>query len=507
MDSFISLVSSKLNDYGLNNNYYTWEIKEDFDSLELSLDIKRFFKELDADFFNTFFILCNENDKPNVCVDPDGIEAAFETLPSHETIEYINNQLFNENDTEDFELKILYSISKQIRLNTISVYLDNYFIKDDIENKGMTTLLKIYNEKFINNKIKVLELQNDSERIFYKSDLFSIISKSYPASIDSVSNERENIIYQRNRLTNPHNLGVFNLLPSDFNNSIDDIDVEETKFSHLIKHFLKIKIILSASFIANTSRVNDNDEFEMSVFEEHYLHIVSNYKKINISKAQVLFDIYKWVFEDTFSSEKLVLVRPIVSKNFEHYDFNWVLKKSTMDAINSAYTTYLKDNVKQYYETVSKATEVVAEVSIKNQELVRQAATSFKNNNLTVLSFFASIFIFNSLSNDYNKPIFNMEKYYLCLAFLFVSSIYWLMSYKQYYLERKQNFIYYINIKKLYKDSLLEKNDLNKLFSIKKYKDNLKSVDKIAIGYFRIWLIEIYVFLFLVVILTYLNVK
>lgn len=167
-----------------------------------------------------------------------------------------------------------------------------------------------------------------------------------------------------------------------------------------------------------------------------------------------------------------------------------------MDAINSAYTTYLKDNVKQYYETVSKATEVVAEVSIKNQELVRQAATSFKNNNLTVLSFFASIFIFNSLSNDYNKPIFNMEKYYLCLAFLFVSSIYWLMSYKQYYLERKQNFIYYINIKKLYKDSLLEKNDLNKLFSIKKYKDNLKSVDKIAIGYFRIWLIEIYVFLF-----------
>lgn len=478
-------------------------IIEDFNGFEISITANDFKENIETNLFEHFFRLINHRDRATVVIDPDGADRIYNSSPQEIELESINTMLKIHIDEDDkgYDLKIKYLIEKKHTNHTLSIYSLSHFYHF-INSKGLKGLLTIYQDIFLNNMIKTLEIQKESSDIYFQSALFSITTKNTIVKSNNVSMnfiQRNNILFQRNKYTNPHNFVEYKLLPSDFENNILNVNIEV--LSDLLSQFDTLKCVLSSSFLANTSRINNKD-FEMSIFEENYLHISNNFKQLSVNNAKSFYDVYLWVYENEFSIEKLTIAKHIIGQKFTENNKNWALPNDILHSIKSAYSIHLKRNVEKYFETINKVTELVTEMSINNKEIVKQTANSFKNNNITLLSFFASIFIFNSLSNDFHKPIFNIEKYFLSMIFILISALYLWASYKQYRIERKNNIKHFYSIKHLYKKPL-QQEDLDKLFNKRHFKKGLKSADKISISYFGVWILEIYIFFFLVIGLTF----
>lgn len=298
--------------------------------------------------------------------------------------------------------------------------------------------------------------------------------------------------------SNTQNLGVFSFIPEDFKviNSSDNL-------SELSKIFNHIALILSIAFISDMSNLNKN-EFNFKIIGYKKYDQTIDFKTFDFTKVEVVFRIYQWIYDGTYGNvdDKLGLARNIISRHLKLEDNSIEIDHESYSSIITAHKIYLKENVEKYIETKNKVAEVSHEISVKSKEVSNYISTSFKNNNLTVLSYFITLFIFNSLSNRSITRIFTPDIYYFTLAVLLISTFYLVFTLKQAKSEIQSNIRYFFSTKKIYSD-IFDKKELNSIFSKKILKYNIQHIHKTMNRFSFLWLIEIVALFLCTILLTH----
>lgn len=464
-----------------NASTITFDAKENFEVYELSILLTNFQDLITVQILQKLTDFINIRDTYKISISLDNIDPfIIPTTYAAEHLEEINDLL---DGTE--EILILISVSKQNINNTRSIYNSNSFHNFIVE-KELLYLLNLFQQYFPVNSKNVLEYQEPTLfQEFFCSSLLLIRDKNMNPSVDFLQvNLRDDIIYQRNTYTNSHNLSSYKFLPSDFQN-FNNI----TGDNDFLKILEKLKIVLSCSFIANISKINTLNSFEMNIFDHKYIFDTTDFFSLINKDAAILYNIYQWIYEDGFNYDKLSLSRTIIAKNMKTDNNTWVLKDDSINHIQSAHAIYLQENVEKYIETKRKVSELLSEQSIKTRAAMDFITSSFKNNNLTLMSFFISTFILRALSGK-KYPAFNIEFFYISIIFLSISSLYLFITFKQYKNDIHRNIKYFYSIKRIYKD-LFNSKDLDKLFSARQLRYDIGSIRSTAKNYFIFWLCEI----------------
>ncbi|MGD6871192.1 hypothetical protein ACQCU1_03225 [Sutcliffiella horikoshii] len=466
-------------------------ITENFDTFTLSINLSHLTKQLSVDDIEN--LVSNFNPRDNLIIDVkiDLIDPFTLNIKENDIlqdqIENINTQI-----GVDSDLCIEISVDKVLINNTRSIYEITHFLSY-LESLKLVYLLNNFNAILDLHAYNVFEVQNNDNKVYFKSPLFIIASRNSELTQMNIDESvRSTILKSRAVNTNPQLLAKYKFIPNDF----------DSDSPYEIPLFKKIKVVLSATYLANTSNVEKNNYLRLTIIGHNHVEVLNDYKLLDISRANVFFEIYKWVYLSGETNDKLSLSRNIIARYFGNIKDQWNLPKETLNSIQSAHAIYLKENVEKYIDLKNKVAELTTELSVKNKELTQFFSSSFKNNNLTLLTYFISIFIFNSLSSNSNSKIFSEEKYYLSMVFLLLSAVYLLITIRQLKRDIQVHIRYFFSIKKIYR-GLFDQDELNKLFSKRHLTYTLLHVKKTGNIYSSLWLLEIISLTFVSIYLTF----
>lgn len=471
--------------------------KENFESYTLSIELTEINEKfIWDDFIQTSQYFSNRDECTITISVNEGEPFTFKFGYSEDNpvkIEDINDLV-----EPDSIIDIKYEVYKEQKNSTITIYeLESVY--KYLSNLKLDQLLKVLNSILDKYSLNKFEVNNEKSEIYYCSPLMVFASKNVVDYYDNdiEINRRRNIIEKRRNYTNPQNLSEYIFIPDDFNN-----DISETK-TDIAKLFEKLKIIFSISFFANTSEIITLSSFKFGIIGHKYLDLTIDFNDIKVTETETetLYLIYRWIYEEGDISDKLDLSRNIISKYVIFHNKFLSVPRETLNSIQSAHAIYLKENVEKYIETKNKVAEITTELSVKSNEISQYFISSFKNNNITILTYFISIFVFNALSSN-SKKIFTKEIYYLSMIFLLISVIYLVLSRIQVFRDLKLSIRYFYSMKRIYKD-IFDPTELDNLFHKRQLKYNIASINKTAYLYTIVWIIEIILLGLITILLTF----
>lgn len=421
----------------------------------------------------------------------DSYSLNSKTISDNDTLSL--NSLFDEVEDEEF-IQITLTISKESY--PLNIYCYDFFL-NTLKSFKLSQLLSYLAREFKTKEKKIFKIANSS--LMFDCRLFGISNN--PTSLAShnpmASFERNEIIKNRNQYSNQNNMYEYDFLPSDFLNTCTNSNTE------LDTYFNKLRYFLSVSFISNISKIdnNNNDLFEISILQQRSLILNTNFSDLVVDNASALYDIYKWIYEEKFTSEKLYHARAIISKDLIEEHNTWVLPENSLASCQTTHSIYLKENVEKYLETKGRVAELIAEITVKNRESIVYITNSFKNNNATLLTYFISLFIFNSLSSN-NFEIFNKSNYVLTLLFLGISSGILYMTYRQVNIDIAASETHFESVKNIYAD-IFDSTELDSIFKSNYYNDSVKSVKKSFSDHKWFWICEIIIIFLVITVVTF----
>lgn len=392
------------------------------------------------------------------------------------------------NNTDDLD-KVM-SLNEEIDAESTTV-INFETIKSDTDG------LKIYNSKAFYKFLNTLTLHQlftnfslryshcNSVKMVFKNSEYILKTNLFNSSI--VDNEEKSAKLESwNFAANSQNIGQYGFIPEDF--MITDYSEDFSEYKVL---FDKLSFILSVSFIADVSAIKD-DIFEYKIIGYKKIDQSLKFHELRLTSDNYFYKVYSWIYSQEQSNieDKLGLARNIISRHIVLNTNVSIIDIECFSAIISAYKIYLKDNVEKYIETKNKVAEISTELTVKSKEISTYVISSFKNNNLTLSTFFISLFVFNSLSDNSEAKIFTLEKYYLTIVILLISLVYLIITRIQVNAELKAQEEYYNSIKNIYTD-VFDQKELNTLFSEKHLYSTFKFVNSSTNRFSWFWIIEV----------------
>lgn len=427
------------------------------------------------------------HDALKISVTIDEIDPSPFVIQERDDLDEVLQQ--NEHIDENSETRIKIEIIKNSN-NSINIYNLEYFIKylEELTLIQILTVFSRYNR--FNSKIPIVFNEDENNKL--STNLFCTENSSKEIS-NSLKQERlENL----NLVTNTSGISTFNFIPEDFRVTVFS---DSSKGLKII--FDKIAIFLSISFISDWSELNNNE-----------LHFkILGYKKIDITipfihkirNPEIFFKIYRWIFESGNGSieDKLGIARNIISRFIKNNIQELFLDEDAYSSIITSYKIYLKENVEKYIETKNKVAELTTELSIKISDMNHFIVNNFKNNNFTIVGYFISLFIFNSISFK-QTTIFTKHTFAISVIVLIISRLYLYLTSIQIKKDIELNKKYFISVKSIYKD-LFDEAELDNLFSMEFFTSSSKEVEKSFKTYHNIWISELYLVLLVSILLTF----
>ncbi|WP_342546662.1 hypothetical protein [Lysinibacillus sp. FSL K6-4013] len=434
-------------------------------------------------FYQSLYI----NDRLRVIVTIDGIDPDSYTIDSLEIIDKILS--LNEYIEDDSETIIKIEIIKENK-DTLNIYDIHLFITY-LNELSLRQVLAIFS-RFNNSEKKIVVSFSKDTKYTFSTNLFSTFQTNKEISDLNKKERLENL----NLSSNNSGISNFNFIPEDFQVNSCSEDLLPLK-----QIFDRISFFLSIAFIA--------DWAELDKMGLHFK--ILGYKKIDISmpishklyNGEVFFNIYRWIFENGNGSieDKVGIARNIISRYLKYTDQHLTLDEDAYSSIITSYKIYLKENVEKYIETKNKVAELNTELTTKVKEMNQLIITNFKNNNLTLLSYFISLFIFNSVSFK-QTTVFTKHTFAISFVVLLISSSYlWLTAY-QLKKDIKINIRYFFAIKSIYKD-FFDPSELNKIFNKRHFSYNINKVQQTFRLYMQAWIAELFLLFVLSIILTF----
>lgn len=342
--------------------------------------------------------------------------AALSQLKSH---------LSNHQGEDDFEIELI--IDKSLDNAVISIYyLDAFakYLKEEKLFNLISTFSKLFTEKLFF-EVFCNTPSFGSSTIYF----FEYGSKPIQSAVDSKFTRHDKLmLFRENAITT--NIPL-KLLPSDFNLIIKSNNTEINRF------FYRIGTILSIIFIANTSELNQNNQFSFKVCG--YKAITCGALDLDLyhQKFDLLVKIFSWAYEGGNNSDKLGLVRNVFSIHLDSSG-NILVDEEVWSAIQSNYQIYLKGNIQSYLEVKNKIGELILESSSRAYSMVDELLDSLKNNVFIILSFILTVVVVNGLKDSGESVVFS-DSYLLIVILLSVVSAFWLLMTKSEVLQRYEN--------------------------------------------------------------------
>ncbi len=445
------------------------------------------FKQFDKVVLNEITSLISEVDKFNLSFkigENDEISLKKNEDCSIFYQEIINERTIVEDESVLFTLEI-----KKTTKASINIY-DYKSFNDFWKTTPIIDLLTLFKNNQLSNGQIVFVLLESEICSFYSQN---IIFSSKPITNNSALN---NTISENCHFGNikefPFNPYFFYLIKRPLkDDSISEI-LDKMSLMFCIISIFDITII-KASILYY--KLNGYKSFE------DYIAIDNLNKNLN----EIYFKIFDWIYsENSKISDKIGLTRNIISLSFKEGDIS--ITESVYLSIQSAYKTYLKDNISKYIEIRNKIFDELGWISQKAGEIIGNYLSNYQKSIFTFLSFFISVFLLRFLSNNKTEYVFSKDVTIFSLAFLLLSIFYLIFSLWNIHLEKKRLIRKYNNLINRYTD-LLDINDIKRILkNNEEFNYELYFIDRRKLIYTILWIITIIILISAVLsISNYLN--
>lgn len=407
----------------------------------------------------------------------------------------------NKSDIEEFNCAVIYNINKNPNLDTFSIYDFNAFM-DYLTNsespKTLTNLLNLF-KPFSLNEDKVCI--HSHENFILETNLFT--TKGYNIPKEVSNEQRDNKYDAWNFFSNNQNLVDFNLLPEDFINTDTNSQNLSTKVKELQFIITKIANFLILSFLVDFVRLDEN-KLTLRI-NERYRRFKEDiyFNSTTIENEDILKRIYNWVF---FSSkneieDRLEITKNVLSRKLFLSNDILTLKDDSYYSIIDAHKIYLKDNVTQYFEVKKEVAGMITEITSKSSTMIQNLSSTFKFQSGTLITYFISLFIFNSLSSG-EFEVFNKSNYIISITLLLYSGYSLHLALKQYEIEENLLNAHFDSIKENYREDF-DSDHLDTLFNTTLLTSSTENLKKSKKLFKKAWLIEIIGLFFLITLIVF----
>lgn len=384
-------------------------------------------------------------------------------------------------EEDNFQVKL--QINKKIVDNRLAVYSFDHFVNYMVSQSLKGILYNFNNFTWDTSPVMFKVFDDAFENDFYTNNIFFLKNKKDIAAPLNVTSRTE-IIEKRNRISNFINSTDYKFTPNDF------FLLLPSKNQQLDELFEKLSLIFSLVYISDISNINDNSLYfringYTTIDQEIYYQssILNNHKE--------LFQIYSWIYNEGDIFDKSGLARNIVSLHTNNSD-TFGFKENIFNSIKSSYDIYLKENVERYIEVKNKLTEFLMDLSVRTNELLKTVSDSIRNNTMLLLTFFVSIFVFNSLSSDKMSKIFTNDITWISYAVLLISLVFLYITKSQTKSDIERIKKQYDRLKNMYTD-ILDKKDLDNIFKSDALDEDINYIEEKLELYSKFWLTEIVV--------------
>lgn len=381
---------------------------------------------------------------------------------------------------KDDEIKIKITIDKNVENNLISIYdfdkFSSFILQHATEN-----VLSIFSNFFKRTEDCIVFDMYDNNTLFYTKSMFFIPHENITSKISQEFNRKTRIEKCKNT-TYFYNFDKYELLPDDF---MLTVNYDNNPFTSL---FNKLTTLLSMCFITSSSHL-ENNRVNGFISGSRTQNFSFNIEDISFNKY--LYDIYSWIYTDGNSVDKSIIARNIISMQCKYCQLT-DLDEKIMVSIESNYSLYLKDNVKEYLDLKNKISEFISNVILKTGEYSNNLLNKYIANLVAIFGFLFTVVLSNITTNQPIDNIFTKDFSLLMYFVLIGSIVYSIVCYHQSCYEINEAYNSFEQLKSNYSD-ILSESELSELFKNKsKIEDTKKQITTRRNIYFAIWVIILF---------------
>lgn len=378
----------------------------------------------------------------------------------------------------DNQIDIIYTVSKHVSDNTLTVYEESLFT-EHLRNSKLLVFLNAVNNRFKN----VLNIEMWTEDFSsFGSRTINFIPKDCQAQANNIEVRQSRNNLQKNYC---QSYGLnFVILPEDFlMNSTSNV---------ISLLFRKACVVLSMLYVCDSTKIDDDVEFHLCGYKTLRTKL-SALKLTDLAIDDVYcekwYDIYNWAYSGGYTLDRLCISRNIISLNCNANNIVSI-NESTFRSIKSNFKIFEQDNVRQYIKVRNEVSNLLISMQKEINTIVDGFTSDFKKNIIAVSTFFLTVIVVRVISKGdftggFTTPVMILSIIYLCISL-------GLLYYSRRELDRKKNLFekHYDQIKERYKillsdeelKEMFEDSDPNKLQSHANYIEWQKNV------YTKIWL-------------------
>ena len=352
---------------------------------------------------------------------------------------------------EDLQISLKFDISKVLVNNYLSVYWVSKF-NDFLINLPLISFYNTISEQI--NDILLLECINDSVELLHTQSI-AIFSKGNDYVVHGIKNRKSRL----HQCEGCIHWGTYTikLLPEDLFSGFSNNPLFTT--FNLVCGYL-IAMYLFDYISLTTAQLNLKiDGFKTISYSIN----TSKIANLSIDENTIiqLYEVYNWVLNSGYISDKFSIARNILSINLD--PVNLRISSPVLDSIKSNFRIYEKDNVHQYIQLRNDISSLLVDLQAKINDIVDNFSNDFKNNLIVLVSFFTSVIVFGVISADSPFAYFSNHIIILSWGFLLISLLYWWYSYRE--INKKIDLFYkhYSQIKSRY-EALLDDAELSNIF-------------------------------------------
>ena len=455
------------------------EVKENFSLFNISFDSTELIA-LKKESILAFIELINPDDQFRFTIQVDNGEATVlnNQEGAEEFISQLNEELkyYESGETVSIRLQVFKAKSEYVRIYS---YSDFKTFFDDLD---LFKKLELLNDLFQSNSTIRLETIDPNIKSFCTTN-FSLNSELPTSDVqlnENLFSENCHFGNSDKYSLNPYHFHPTNVDNKDFKNSFDSLCC-----------------LFSMIYIFDISSITDASLY----YKINGFKAIKGEVEINndLQKSKDLFfEIFEWCYSSEGNvADKIGIARNIISIHFKEKLLD--LDKGVITSVKSAFKTYLKENVSKYIELRGKINDELNWISQKSGEIVDRYISSYQKSIFTFLSFFISVFVLRIISKANNSSIFNKDATLLSLAFLGLSIIFLVFSSWNLRVEKKRLKRKYENLKKRFKDLLVQKDIDNILANDTEFNYEIGYIERRHGIYLWLWILTI-VILFITVV-------
>lgn len=395
----------------------------------------------------------------------------------------------------DNQINIIYTVSKHLRDNTLTVYEESLFT-EHLQNSKLLVFLNAVNKRFENGLN--IEVWTDGFSSFC-SKTINFIPKDGQAQANNIEVRQTRNNLQKNYCQSD---GLnFVILP-------DDLLMDSTS-NDISLLFRKACVVLSMLYVCDSTKLDDDVEFHLCGYKTLRTKLSAlklNDLGIEDVYCERWFEIYNWAYSGGYTLDRLSISRNIISLNC-NTDNIVLINESTFRSIKSNFKIFEQDNVRQYIKVRNEVSNMLISMQKEINTIVDSFISDFKKNIIAVSTFFLTVIVIRVISKGdftggFTTPVMILSIIYLCISL-------GLLYYSRIELDRKKNLFekHYGQIKERYRillsdeelKEMFEDSDPNKLQSHANYIEWQKNV------YTKIWFGSIVALTLFVVVVWMMN--